>query len=74
MKITKKDNVVKIKSDKEYTQDNKLLMKLTDTGNGFIAYNPSWSSMYQDNYIVMDYSEAFYIYKALKEFGAEEWE
>ena len=74
MKIERKDNVVKIKSTKEYTQDNKLLMKVTDTGNGFICKSPTWSCLDQDNYICMDYSEAHHIYVALKEFGAEEWD
>lgn len=74
MRIKRKGDVVKIKSDASYVQDNKLLMKVIDTGNGFIAHNPSWSCLNQDNYIVMDYSEAHYIYTALKAFGAEEWD
>ena len=73
MKIKRKDNVVKIKSDAGYTQKNKLLFRMHDTGNGYIGFNPAWTSMTQDNYICIDYSEAQYIYLALKAFGAEEW-
>lgn len=74
MKIKRKGNVVRIKSDKSYVENNRLLMKVTDTGNGFICFSPSWSSTYQDQYVCMDYAEAQYIYEALKLFGAEEWD
>jgi hypothetical protein len=41
------------------------LCELKDTGNGYIAYFPSYSSVNQDNYICIDYSEADYLLKAL---------
>jgi hypothetical protein len=74
MRVKKKDDVVKIKSDASYVEDNKLLMKITDTGNGFICHSPSWNCLDQDNYICMDYSQAHLIYVALKEFGVEGWD
>jgi len=41
------------------------LCELKDTGNGYIAYFPTYSSVIQDNYICMDYAEADYLLKAL---------
>jgi len=73
MKVKYKNGVVKIKSDSGYVHDNKLLFKMTETGNGYICYTPAWTSINQDNYICMGYDEAQYIYLALKAFGAEEW-
>jgi hypothetical protein len=66
VKVSEDKKVVKIKSDETYTQDNKLLLKMTDTGNGFICHSPSWSCMSQDDYICMDYDQAHNIYHALK--------
>jgi hypothetical protein len=74
VKVNEDKTVVKIKSDTSYTQDNKLLMKITDTGNGFICYSPSWTCLEQDDYICMDYSQAHYIFVALKALGAEDWD
>jgi hypothetical protein len=44
---------------------------LTDTGNGFIAKFPSHSSMTQDYYVCLDYSQARDIVLALSKFQAE---
>ena len=41
------------------------LCHLTDTGNGFIAYFPSYSNCIQDNYICMGYDEADALRKLL---------
>jgi len=48
-----------------YNSNVETLCKLDDTGNGYIAYFPSYSSAIQDNYICLDYSEADYLLKAL---------
>jgi len=42
-----------------------VLCRITDTGNGFIAHFPSYSSCHQENYICMDYAEADYLRKLL---------
>ncbi len=49
-----------------YNQDVDLLCKVEDTGNGYIAYFPTYSSVGQNNYICMDYVEADYLFKILK--------
>lgn len=65
-KAVVKGNTIKIKAVSGYCQGVKTLLKLKDTGNGFIAKISSYSSQQQDNYICMDYSEADYLYKALQ--------
>jgi hypothetical protein len=68
--ITNKENVWKLKvgkNDPNYTLPaESLLAKMTDTGNGYIFKFPSHSSVYQDHYVCIDYSEAEYIYLLLK--------
>ncbi len=48
-----------------YANDGEVLCHITDTGNGFIAHFPSYSSCHQENYICMDYAEADYLLKLL---------
>jgi hypothetical protein len=74
VKVSKDRKVIKLKSTPAYTIDNKLLMKVTDTGNGYIAYCPSWNFLDQDEYICMNYAQAHELYIALKEFGVEGWD
>jgi len=66
-----KENVIKIKAVSGYCQDVNTLLKLKDTGNGFIAKIPSYGSQQQDNYICLDYSEADFLYKALQVYYGE---
>jgi hypothetical protein len=54
-----------VSAHKGYNADVDVLCKVTDTGNGYIAYFPTYSSVIQDNYICMDYAEADYLFKAL---------
>lgn len=54
-----------------YNYTGNLRVRLTCTGNGFIAYFPSYSSTQQDNYICMDYSEARDLVLALSTFKRE---
>ena len=54
-----------LKAGGGYTPGVDTLCEITDTGNGYIAYFPSYSSTMQDNYICMDYSEADYLRKLL---------
>lgn len=49
-----------------YMPNVDLLAECRDTGNGFIFFFPSYSSIEQPNYICMDYSEAAYMYKILR--------
>jgi len=54
-----------VSAHKGYTTNVENLCELKDTGNGYIAYFPTYSSVTQDNYICMDYAEADYLLKAL---------
>jgi len=54
-----------LKATAGYNKDVDKLCGLRDTGNGYIAYFPSYSNTIQDNYICMDYSEADYLRKLL---------
>ena len=65
-KAVVKGNTIKIKAVSGYCQGVDTLLKLTDTGNGFIAKVPSCSFTKQDNYICLGYDEADYLYKALQ--------
>jgi hypothetical protein len=58
-------NGVKIKHGQGYSVKG-TAMKLTDTGNGYIAKFPSHSSVEQDHYICMDYSQAYLLLLALQ--------
>ncbi len=67
-KVVVKGNVVKVKASIGYAiPEESTLLKMTDTGNGYICKFPAYSSCYQDNYICLDYDEAEYLYLALKE-------
>jgi hypothetical protein len=59
--IKSKDNVTKAKSVSGFSHNDETLAKCTNTGNGFIFKFPAWSSVYQDNYVCLDYAEADYI-------------
>ncbi len=54
-----------VSAHKGYTTNVDMLCKLTNTGNGYIAYFPTYNCVDQDNYICMDYAEADYLLKAL---------
>ena len=49
-----------------YSQGVDILADVEITGNGYIFKFPSYSSMEQDNYVCLDYSEAEYIYQFMK--------
>ena len=67
--ITNKENVWKLKVSKDDPNHTiptgSVLAKMTNTGNGYIFKFPAHSSVYQDNYVCIDYAEAEYIYKLL---------
>jgi len=54
-----------IHSREGYSMGVDMLCRMEDTGNGYIAYFPSYASHTQDNYICMDYAEADYLFKLL---------
>ena len=69
------DYTVKIKEDKVKIIASsgyyghitgKSLATMKDTGNGYIIKFKSFSSVKQDNYLCMDYSESEYLYSLLK--------
>jgi hypothetical protein len=57
--VTRVDNSTSevIQGQGYYVQDQ-LRVRMTNTGNGFIAYFPSHRSTHQDYYICMDYAQA----------------
>lgn len=65
IKINEVKKTVKVLSDDNFVESNKVLCKLKDTGNGFIVKFPSWNSTTQDNYICLDYAEAADLLMAL---------
>lgn len=62
------DDVVNLHASKGYCEDVDLLASCRDTGNGYIVWFPSYSSVEQENYICMNYAEAAYLYKILKHY------
>lgn len=63
----KTEDKVKVKYGAAFplTIEGAVSCKLKDTGNGFIAKFPSYSSTEQDHYVTMDYSQALDLYVAL---------
>jgi hypothetical protein len=59
------DDTCIVSANKGYQSEVDTLCELKDTGNGYIAYFPTYTSVEQDNYICMDYAEADYLLKAL---------
>lgn len=59
------EDVFVLKAGAGYSSNVDVLCKLTETGNGYIAYFPSYSLCDQDNYICIDYSEADFLRQLL---------
>lgn len=66
-KIISSGATVKVKCGPGYYEHmvGKTILKLTNTGNGYIAKFPAYSSTVQDYYVCLDYSQADALYKAL---------
>lgn len=69
--ITSKKNkdgniVTKVNPGKGYCEGLDTLLKLTDNGNGYTAKFPSYSSVYPDMYLNIDYAQAEYLFLAFK--------
>ncbi len=71
-KIIIEDNVITIRAKHTgpggYHPHVDLLCTITDNGNGFTAYFPSYSNAIPENYICLDYCEADYIVNGLKKY------
>lgn len=65
-KAVVKGNTIKIKAVSGYCQDVKTLLKMEDTGDGFVAKYKSYTPWHPSTEITLDYSEADYLYKALQ--------
>ena len=64
-----KGNKVKLIAVKGFTNPGKALIKVTDTGMGFICKFPSWDSIVdQDYYVCLDYAQASYLLEVLTHF------
>lgn len=57
-RVIKTKSGYKLLSGDEYTFKDKLLLKVKDTGNGYICKFPSWLNSKQDHYVELDYSQA----------------
>ena len=68
--IKRKGSTVRVLFGKGYASSvqGRIMVKVTNTGNGYIAKFPSCSSSDPDNYAVLDYSEAHALWLALGEF------
>lgn len=61
----KPEYILQAKKGGDYCANVSTLCHIEDTGNGFIAFFPSYNSIQQSNYICMEYSEADYLRKLL---------
>ena len=69
--VTKRGAVVTVLPAAGYLPHVKKLLTLRDTGNGYIAHAPSHSSIQQDTYLCMDYSQAHSLWLALSRLYGE---
>ena len=66
-KVTKRGKVIKVLAADGYSiPEESTLLKMTNTGNGFVCKFPSYSSCHQENYVCLNYAEAEYVYLAMK--------
>ena len=65
-KVKVAGNKIKLISGEGYSQTDRVLLKVTETGNGLICKFPSWSSIEQDYYVCLNYAQASYLKKALQ--------
>lgn len=63
--LKQKGDTIKAKPHFGYHSNVDTLMKLTNTGNGYIAKFPSHSCMQQDYYVCLAYDQADYLMQAL---------
>jgi isocitrate lyase len=48
---------------------NNTVAKVTNTGNGYIFKFHSYSSVHQDQYVCLDYSQAAFMLRLLREYA-----
>lgn len=63
---------VVIKTRDGFVDKNRNLCVVEDTGNGYIAQFPSFTSTQQDSYVCLDYEQAEYLMQAIAEFLGKE--
>lgn len=63
---------VVIKTRNGFIDNNRNLCVVEDTGNGYIAHFPSFTSTQQDHYVCLDYAQAEYLMQAVAEFIGKE--
>lgn len=63
---------VVIKTRNGFIDNNRNLCVVEDTGNGYIAHFPSFTSTQQDHYVCLDYAQAEYLMQAIAEFLGKE--
>jgi len=68
-KIKVNGTTVRVIAGEGYTMPGNTLVKVKDTGNGFVAKFPKWSCAIGDeHYVCLNYSQAADLYQALKEY------
>ncbi len=72
-RVTRNGKTVKTTAGSDWVNiiQGKTLIKLTNTGNGYVAKFPAHVSHQQDAYVCLDYSEAALLYQAMGEFRKE---
>lgn len=66
-KIKGKDTKITVKSLVGFSEPNKTLAKMKDSGNDLTFEFPTWAcGLYPDREVTLDYAEAHYIYHILK--------
>lgn len=58
---------VVIQTKDGFVDNNRNLCVVEDTGNGYIAHFPSFTSTQQDHYVCLDYAQAEYLMQAVAE-------
>lgn len=66
-KVIKTKSGFKVISDAGYAIKDKLLLKVKDTGNGYICRFPSWLNSKQDHYVELEYHQAEYLKTVLNQ-------
>ena len=72
-KVKRKNDTARVIAVRGYRPDliGKVLCKLKNTGNGYIAKFTGFGSCMQDHYVCLDYHQAVVLYEALGAFKEE---
>ena len=69
--VVRNENEAEVIWGEGYYHPGRLAVRIKNTGNGYVAYFPSHSSIQQDYYVCLDYSQAYDLILALSAFKEE---